>query len=115
MTTMTAQQLWPRFAALIHTAMSTDYSSTTFASDLSDVLDQIETHCPNLDYKVVEKLRMLSVSPYTSADFEALCEAYKALTKQYIDLIYKDFYKLSLTIISPQIRYSIELANICVK
>jgi hypothetical protein len=120
MATMTAQKLWPRFAALIHTAMSTNYSSNTFASDLSEVLDQIKAHCPNLDHEVIERLQILSAVPTTSVEqkdrlFEDLCEAYKVLTEKYIDLLYQDLYVSRKVKVKPEIKYSVELINICVK
>jgi hypothetical protein len=120
MTTMTAQQLWPRFAALIHTAMSTDYSSKIFASDLSDILAGIENQCPDIDKDIIDKLEAAkewAEAGHSDQPSPNFFEAYTEIAKKYIELLYEDLYnspanpRLSSKI-KPKVQYAVELINI---
>jgi hypothetical protein len=113
---MTAQKLWPRFAALIHTAMSTNYSSKKFASDLSDILAGIESQCPDIDKDIIDKLKAAKAwaeAGHSDQPSPSFFEAYMEIAKKYINLRYKDLYNSPANPgISPKIQYAVELLNI---
>lgn len=120
MTTMTAQKLWPRFAALIHTVMSTNYSSKKFASDLSDILAGIESQCPDIDKDIIDKLKAAKTwaeAGHSNQPSPSFFEAYMQIAKKYIDLLYEDLYNSPANSgispeIKPKIQYAVELLNI---
>lgn len=118
MTTMLAQHLWPRFTALIHTAMSTNYSSKTLSLELSELLSEIRSQCPNLNSNVISKLQSIAHKGAINQGelpLDDLCDAYEVLTKKYIDTLCKNFLSAGSKEEHPERKYLIEIIDISLK
>lgn len=117
MATMSAQQLWPKLATLIYTAMSTNYSFQTLSQDLAEILSKIESQCPNLDHSITGKLKSAqqwAAGNNRELSLANLYDAYRELTKKYIDRVCKDYLDAKNND-SPETNYAIELIGISLK
>ena len=99
--------------------MSTNYSSKTFSLELSELLSEIRSQCPNLNSNVISKLQSIAHKGAINQDelsLDDLCYAYEVLTKKYIDTLCKNFlYAGSKENSASTSDYLIEIIDISLK